>query len=112
MTVHESAHALRPDRDIVTIVDYDEYTDDPRCPLCASVLERVGTPTVDSTVLEVVVDLPVYAWQCDCRRNLVVVLATIDHAPEAFEAVEATVDGQTVDVGVPAPALKGVGHVA
>ena len=112
MTVQESASALRGQQPILAVVDFDDYLGEPRCPLCAMTLDEAGTPTVGAEAIDAGDDLPVFGWRCNCRRTGVNVLATIEHAPDDFVSVDVTVDGQTVSVGVPAPALEEVEHVA
>jgi len=108
MTVQESADALRADLAVRVVVDYDDYLDEPRCPLCAGVLSEAGTPTLESGMIDHVVDLPVFAWHCDCRRSGVDVIATAEHAPEGYVPIPATIDGRDVTVGVPEPAIQEV----
>lgn len=109
MTVHERADGLRPERSLVAVADVDAFTGDPYCPCCRGPLSEVATPTLDADHFEEYsIDLPVFGWRCRCRRVDIAIVAPIEAAPAAYEPVTATIDEETVDVGVPAPALEGV----
>jgi len=108
VTVRESASDLVGPRTIVLLADYDEHLDAAFCPLCgADVTSTIGTPTVPADLLETRVtdDLPVYGWSCECRRVDVVLPAPAEDAPDHFRTVETRIDGETVPVATPDPAL-------
>jgi hypothetical protein len=108
MTVRESASDLVEPRTIVLFADYDPHLDTAFCPLCgADVTSTIGTPTVPADLLEARVtdDLPVYGWSCECRRVDVVLPAPEEDAPDHFASVETRLNGETVPVATPEPAL-------
>lgn len=108
MTVRESSSDLVEPRTIVRLADYDPHLDAAFCPLCrADVTSTIGTPTVPADLLEARITdgLPVYGWVCECRRVDVVLPAPEEAAPDHFTTVETRIDGETVPVATPDPAL-------
>ncbi|MHB9286770.1 hypothetical protein ACKVMT_06990 [Halobacteriales archaeon Cl-PHB] len=99
------------------VADPDEYADHAvRCPLCGIRVDgSPGTPSLpteflvdDEVALALDEDVPVFGYVCGRHREQIRLLAPAVIAPGNYVGLEATVDGETVEVAIPAPVLEEV----
>ena len=119
MTLSTDDAAERPVSFLVA--DPDEYDDHAvRCPLCGTRVDgSPGTPSLpteflvdDEVALALEETVPVFGFVCGRHRERIRLLAPAVIAPGNYVGLEATVDGEVVEIAVPAPVLEEVSALA